>query len=159
MPVPVLSVRVRLGDTVTELQALEDKLADLRPFFEGPADELVRAMWKEMFATEGKSIGHAWAELAPRTLKAKARANRENMGVLQFSRSLYQSLVSRSDAEGVKVVDKRSATFGTRVPYARRHQLGGGHLPQRRLVPEELPDAVEQDLRTKLVAYLTTGAV
>lgn len=159
MPVPVFRVEVRLGDSVAKVHALEGRLADLRPWFEGPADRALRTMWQRMFETEGRSIGHPWAELAPRTLKAKARANRQNMGILQFTRSLYQSLVSRGDAEGVKVVTQRQAVFGTRVPYARHHQKGAGPLPQRRVVPEELPDTTEAELHKSLVAYLESGAV
>jgi len=164
-----------LADILKGLGKVESAVTDLTPFWESRMDALVRGWMKEQFETAGAAGGHKWKELSPTTLKLKARAHREKMGILRSSDTLYRSLVFRSHPDQVKIVEPTSFTFGTAVnaggkPYPAYHQ--GGYplknifkhklepphqVPARPIVPAALPSAWQQALDKAMGEYLTAA--
>jgi hypothetical protein len=165
----VVRIRIQLGDVDTRIAAIGARVQHLEPFFEGPVDRELRAMWREMFASEGRSTGTPWASLSPATLALKARVHRDRMGILRRENVLYRSLVNRSDVAGIRVIGPRNAQWGTSVPYARRHQrgwlmdqmFGQPRAPRsilpRKIIPPTLPPRTQRAIETAAVAYLRDG--
>jgi phage gpG-like protein len=106
-----------------------------------------RRFWEfmgEEFASEGSSTGSTWAPLSPRYAAWKLRRFGPK-GILQRRGRLLASLANYSagststggnasgNADVVYRVSPTSLEIGTRVPYARYHQMGApkAHLPKR----------------------------
>jgi phage gpG-like protein len=147
-------VTVSLGPTLTLLQRIRSKAANLEPVLNGPIANAVHGFFEKRFATEGEYGGQKWAPLAEQTLRWRAQNHRTGMPVLQFSRELWSSLVKRSSPLGYRIADKDSLLLGTSVQYAEKHQLGTAHMPAREIVPDVIPEADSQTWARMIVDYV-----
>lgn len=111
-------------------------LTDLRP-----AWETVRDVFWEIEQDQFQSEGAAGASGKWKPLSKKYEAQKINKygtfallaGVLIASEALYKSL-TRQTGDTVLDIQKDSITIGTKLPYAKYHQRGGGRLPQRKII-------------------------
>lgn len=136
------------------LDQIARKTKNLTPLFEGPLTNRIHAFFGEIFATEGAVLGSPWAPLAPATLAAKTRVHRANMGILRRYNTLWASLTKRGAPQGVRVVRPDRLIIGTSVPYAAIHQEGRDRVPQRVIVPDELPAKESRAWESLLARYL-----
>lgn len=110
------------------LGKLATRLADFKPVFAAIAPEFYAAEARQ-FESEGQG---SWPALAESTVKQKAAAGYGSKPILQRTGKLYESLTVQGAPFNVTDIGETEATFGTNVPYAILHQLGGGKLPRRR---------------------------
>jgi phage gpG-like protein len=112
------------------LERLEGQ-TDLRPHRE----TLARAFHDaeaEQFRTEGGLTG-GWRPLFGR-YRAWKEAHYPGLPILVLSRRLRESLVGNT-ADSIFQVNAKSVRFGTKVPYAGKHQYGQGQIPPRPPIP------------------------
>ncbi|HMG19597.1 MAG TPA: phage virion morphogenesis protein [Gemmatimonadales bacterium] len=151
-------VTVSLGPTLSLLQRIREKAANLEPVLNGPIANAVHSFFEKRFATEGEYGGQKWAPLAEQTLRWRAQNHRTGMPVLQFSRELWSSLVKRSSPLGYRIADKDSLLMGTSVQRAEKHQLGTEHMPACEIVPDVMPEADTQAWARLIVDYVEEAA-
>mgnify|MGYP003121082484 CR=1 FL=1 len=130
-----------------------DVIDDWRPAFERLHDDFTGRIMPEQFATEGARAGARWQgydnEPVYRYVKSRILNTRTfpvlrwatRPGPPQAGERLYPSLVEQGHPLHVGRITRTSFSFGTRVPYARKHQLGIGivpydkvPLPQRKII-------------------------
>lgn len=95
------------------------------------------------------SGGGSWRALKPATVRAKG-SRRILRDTDRLLRSLYPG-----GAGNVMSVDRRGATVGTMVPYARFHNVGTGTIPKRQIYvrpDQQTRQAMAQDMRKALAA-------
>lgn len=103
---------------------------DFRNFAPGIAREFY-AIEEQQFRSEGAAgASGKWAPLSLSYARFKARAF-PGAPILQRERSLYESLTSPDAPDSVFRVSQSEIVIGTKSPYARAHQSGGGRLPAR----------------------------
>lgn len=90
----------------------------------------------ENFPEEGRRLNEEWAELAESTKLEKARLGYGGMPILVRTGNLMTGFRKEADKFRVRVDNP--------VEYFKYHQLGGGNLPQRRMIlfPERLKQEV-----------------
>lgn len=92
-----------------------------------------REMEKRIFATEGSSEG----EGSFKPLSVRYREWKEiffpGEPIMVLRGNLRAALTGRAEGT-IEKIEKRAAEFGTDIPYAHRHQMGTGGMPQRRFV-------------------------
>jgi len=173
-----IALGIELDEVLAFSEEAAERLDDLTPYWEAVADPLLRALYEEVWATEGAlAAGTPWAPLAPTTLALKARRGRANMGTLRDSDRLRDSLTKRGDPGQLRIVTSDAFFLGTAVtnegaPYPAFLQRGWtmhsifGHelaeprpVPARPFVPEVLPDAWAEAIARTIRAYLATGAL
>lgn len=147
-------VTISLGPTLSLLQRIREKAANLEPVLNGPIANAVHSFFEKQFATEGAYGGQKWAPLAAKTLKWREQNHRTGMPVLQFSRDLWSSLVKRSSPLGYRIADKDSLLMGTSVKYAPNLQTGDDHMPAREIVPDVMPEADTKAWARLIVDYV-----
>ncbi len=109
------------------------EMPDMRPAFQDISEDFYQRE-KQIFARQGdpapfKSLSTAYA-------KWKA-IHAPGAKIMQLSGRLKLSLVDPDRAKAgdvVKKMRKRSAEFGSQVPYVHRHQMGTGGMPKRMVV-------------------------
>lgn len=137
-----VSMKVKGFDTtVDELQALQARLADLRP-----AWVVVRAIFynieRELFDSNGASgAGGAWEELADSTIRKKIAAGYSAEDILQATTALYKSLTAPNQLGSRYISLPGSLTIGTAIASSAFHDSGTEHMPQRRPI-----DPTEDDM-------------
>lgn len=115
---------------------LDATFADLTPVWEVVRDEFW-AIESDQF----QSGGAAGASGKWKPLSKKYEAQKINKygtfallaGTLRATEALYKSL-TRKTGDSVVEIQKDSITIGTKLPYAKHHQRGGGRLPQRKII-------------------------
>lgn len=127
---------------------------DMRPAF-NEVHDTVRDAEKKQFSTEGRAFSGGWKPLAPSTVKYKA-AHQLDPRILHATLRLRTSLTTSHGRDHVFRATKDEMFVGTRVPYARWHQLGtkDGRLAQRR--PFELDEAVRREIVKILQRHLVS---
>ncbi|MBN2531894.1 MAG: phage virion morphogenesis protein [Spirochaetales bacterium] len=85
---------------------------------------------KQIFESEG--LPERFLPLSPRYRRWKEQ-HYPGRKIMQLTRRLIESLVSVS-ADTIMEIKRSSAAFGTRTPYAHRHQMGTFGMPQRKIV-------------------------
>ena len=148
------TLTVKIAPTQALLLRIRRRAADLTPVFDGPIANRVYAMFGKIFATAGAYAGQAWAPLMPSTLASKARIHREHMGILRRYNTLWASLTKRGAPQGYRLATRNSLTIGTSVAYAAAHQEGGGRLPRRAIVPDDVPAGDVAEWEQLMVQHL-----
>ncbi len=79
-------------------------------------------------------------------------------GVLIASNRMYESLTGET-GDSVVEIGKQEAVFGTKLPYAKYHQRGGGRLPRREVISfsEKQKLRMQKRIQRKLVELLRKG--
>lgn len=157
------------------LLRFSERAADMSPAFEGFAD-VVEAIERRQFASEGKASSGGWKPLRPGTIAAKQAAGLDTR-ILHRTLRLQRSLTRKSHPDHVRRIDPHEVFVGTKVPYARHHQRGRGdfmpamrvtgrrrtRMPGGRGVPRRRPVELTQAQRRNLVRilqlYLVRGEV
>lgn len=147
-------VTVNLGPAISELALMRQRAAHLRPVLDGPVANAVHEFFAKRFASGGAYGGDAWAPLSPATLRWRAAWHREAMPILRFTNDLWSSLTKRSSPLGYRIATDNSLTIGTSVAHAAFHQTGTATMPQREIVPDEVPAADTEQWTQLVVDYL-----
>jgi len=112
---------------------IKKQIVDMRPVFE----KIATYFWareKQIFAREGDPEGFKPLSAAYKAWKQKHFPGRK---IMQLTERLRNSLIGEKQAvaqDTIKIVKKKSAEFGTQVPYTHRHQMGTFGMPQRKIV-------------------------
>lgn len=86
---------------------------------------------RRQFRTEGAAgASGRWKALSPKYAAWKLKRYGPKP-ILERTGRLLKSLTNQSP-DTIRVFGRREAIFGSRVPYGRYHQRGGGRLPQRK---------------------------
>ena len=111
-------------------QTLNESISDFRPVWPEIHMYFLRGTI-EQFESLGARGGQRWEPLSARYAKWKAQAY-PGKPILVRTERLKRSLsVGGSEPDQIKDFQEMSATFGTRVPYARFHQRGTRRMPAR----------------------------
>jgi phage gpG-like protein len=113
------------------LGSAKKRIDDWRPFWAQIRNFLVGVM-KDQFSSEG-ARAQKWEPLSARYAAWKAR-NYPGKTILRLTDRLYRSLTNISSSDMVFETQEKSMLFGTRVPYAAKHQLGEDRIKQRRIL-------------------------
>ena len=146
----MIRLEIDIEPTLTALQAMLERLRDLRPAWRSVLAYLRRAMIGT-FATQGQRIGQPWRPLSATYAKYKA-VKFPGQPILRASDRMFGSLVG-SNNEAVEDVERQSLTYGTRTPYAKYHQRGTPRMAKRRFLTvtetdrREIQAAVKAHLR------------
>lgn len=130
------------------------RAVDMRPAFERTADVLADAT-KKQFDSQGKQASGGWQPLKAATVRRKQSAGLDPR-ILHATLRLRRSF-ERGDTNSIVILQADEMRFGTRVPYAARHQRGGGTLPQRRI--GQYTEATKRKAVQPLQLYLVRGRV
>src|SRR5215204_252396 len=106
-----------------------------------PVWEEVRDVFWEIETDQFQSKGSAgasgkWKELSPKTEAAKVNKYGTFAllaGTLIATEAMYKSL-TRQTSDSIVDIQRDGIAIGTRLPYAKFHQRGGGRLPQRKVI-------------------------
>lgn len=124
--------------------------ANMKPAFNDVHD-IIRDAEKKQFSTQGKAFSNGWKPLAASTKRYKAARNLDPR-ILHATLRLRKSFTTKGDKDHVFTSSADEMFAGSRVPYARYHQLGTKKMPRRR--PFELDEAVKRDILKTLQAHL-----
>lgn len=113
------------------LLSMKRRVEDWSPFWAQVRNLLIDRM-KQQFDTEG-SRASAWQPLSAR-YKSWKDQHYPNKTILRLTDRLYNSLTKIDDPNMVYETNPQQMTFGTKVRYAAKHQLGEGRIPQRRIL-------------------------
>jgi hypothetical protein len=113
-----------------KLTAMRERAKDVTPAWQAIIDWFAEQNAAQ-FATEGQRYRARWAPLAPSTLEEKRRLGYP-ADTLVRTRRLRTSLTVRP--LGIEHVTPTEMAAGTTVRYARFHQRGTRHMPQRKLI-------------------------
>lgn len=121
------------------LFAITDKLDDLIKNPKKPlkaSGDLLVDEYQKNFPAEGSRLGRRWADLATSTLIQKARMGYGSKGILERTGTLKRGFDQELRRMYVRVFNP--------VGYYKFHQLGGGSLPQRKMIsaPEKLKQQI-----------------
>lgn len=129
-----------ISKAIAALQALAERLRDLRPLWQSVLPYLRKATG-QTFATEGARIGESWPALSDGYAKRKARVF-PGQPILRATDAMFNSLVGQT-GDSVAEMSRDSFTYGTRDRKAQYHQRGGGRLPRRRILAVTEADRLE----------------
>lgn len=119
-----ISIRAELdgSEAKSQLQALLDRMADRRPFFESVGRRMLNSTSLN-FRHERGPDGRPWKPLKPATIKARQRAGQTPITIL---RSNSKGRIGSSLAGSVNYVATEDETrIGSAKETAAIHQLGG----------------------------------
>lgn len=147
------------------LAKADKKSRNLTPVFNGPIRRSVAVAMERQFTSRGSFFGTPWEPLRPFTLTQRRKRGRGKQGdaPLRDTDRLFRSITRVTDPEGVRVVGPTSLRWGTRVPYAYKHQVGFqqelfGHeveVPARPMLPTvEWPKEVRQQWVKAIVKHI-----
>ena len=148
-----IRITVDSSKAVVKLQGIQDAIKDLRP----AADALFAVFTDFMakrFDSEGAYAGQTWTPLSPGYAKWKA-THYPGQTILRLTDRMYGSLTSRTGDTLFRVTTKRFE-FGTRVPYAKKHQRG---LDGMKVLPviTKYTQAEIAETATVLLEYIMRG--
>lgn len=130
------------ADAMASLQAMKLRAQAFQPVFEYARLELQKAN-AENFALGGLPSGSKW----------KPRSREYPWPLMQRTGRLLASLASLFGEPNE--VGPTTATFGTKVEYAKFHQYGTTKMPARKIVFE--PRGFANDLAEKAAKYVAEG--
>jgi phage gpG-like protein len=136
------------------IERLAGRAVAARPAFQAIGSTL-RGYETRLFDSQGTSGGATWEPLKESTIRQKARSGLDPR-VLHATTRLRRSLTEEHHPDHVERATDDSLSFGSRVPYAGRHQRGRG-VPRRR--PLQYTEAQKRYLLKKLQRYVLTGEV
>lgn len=121
---------LRFGDRARDLSGAMHDILDV-----------IRASERRQFDTQGGDGSGGWQPLADSTRKSKAARGLDTR-ILRATGQLFDDMTGHGAGQ-IAVARHDGLDFGSTLPYAKVHQHGGGHVPQRPVV--QLP---ERDRRT-----------
>ena len=128
-------IRVKIDcdadDAIEYLDGMIARSQDFGVVFQWAKRYLARAN-AENFATSGLPVG-GWSPLAARYSAWKA-TRFPGMPIMQQTGKLFRDLTSLNGSPNE--INATSATFGTRIEYAKFHQYGTTRMPKRQIVFE-----------------------
>lgn len=107
-------------------QRLED--ASFTDPLEDAADQFGLEVTKN-FERQEDSSGQPWLPHSPKTIRLHGEHP-----LLRLTWTMYAAAIDPNDSNSKKIVQPREVVFGidgTKVPYAKRQNEGGGRVPQR----------------------------
>lgn len=142
------------------LRGMKTRIADLRePFKE--FDRSVGHFFRLRFITGGRhgSPGK-WEPLAPETKERRQEKAGGNRGGV--SRPLWDTGEMRASfvevgPESVRKIGRQTYERGSRLPRAAIHQQGRGNVPQRRIVPAEIPSYLQSRAARLVASHVADG--
>ena len=137
-----------MRDHVTDM---DDRADNFRPVFRRMR-EYFEENWGENFLTNGLRVG-GWAPLDAEYAAWKSR-NYPGQPPMVASGSLFASL--RNLRGPGSEIDRKSATFGTKIKYAKFHQYGTTKMPKREVIYE--PTDFRDEWGEKIARYIRDGA-
>lgn len=112
------------GNVQRKLQAIADKLRDMRQLWGAVGMYIQRQTIKERFDKEQSPDGQKWKPLSQSTIHHRKKRHKSgNMKILQDTGELRRSITYEANPDSVRV--------GTVLKYARTHQFGRGNIPAR----------------------------
>jgi len=143
------------GDTqiMRGLSRFADDVKDLSPAFREIAKDFKEIESKQFGSAGGRGSG-GWTPLSPKYAEWKAK-HYLGRPLMVLSGLLRESLQG-DNPYTIADIEPLQVTLGTQIPYAIYHQLGGGKLPQRRLI-----DLTEDDKAhwVKLIQQYLLGKI
>lgn len=127
----MFSVEWDIKKTVAGLEAMRERLRDLRPAWVSVLQYLIRQT-RLQFSSLGGRSGDNWPELSPAYARRKAVVY-PGQPILRASDAMFNSLVGET-GDSIQVSERLMLTYGTRDRKAQYHQRGGGRLPRRRML-------------------------
>jgi phage gpG-like protein len=131
-------------------------VADYRPIWPVIEDDFYADV-KDQFATEGAAGGEVWQPLSPAYAEWK-EAHYPGMPIMQRTGNLMRSLTTGTDANSVKIEQRKALTLGSRLPYGIYHQSLAPRtvLPRRPVI--QLTDQFRRATMRNVQAYLVQVA-
>lgn len=144
----MIQVQIEQHDLQVMLTGLDARLRDLTPVW-GKVHDIMIALLRQHFRTQGAYAGQAWVPLNPAYAAWKKR-HYPGKPILRREDTLFESLVNKSHGRHVWRTGPSFAEYGTSVPWARFHHFGTKRgLPVRKVIPrltrvegERIVDAV-----------------
>jgi phage gpG-like protein len=124
------------------------EVKDLSPAFEEVYDNFCEVEERN-FDAEGSPDG--FAALSPWYARWKAMAY-PGRKIMQLTGRLKDSLTANYSTDAVKEIHPKTARFGTRVPYAHRHQMGTDDMPARKIV--QLTEPIKREWALIIQRYI-----
>ncbi len=133
-----MSLTISIDGDVRLIRKLEDaieKIGSPEPALSEVGDVL-KTEFYDNFPTEGRRLNEQWKALAASTLKQKIAMGYGGQPILVRTGTLQSAFA--------KELSKYSVRVHNPTHYFKYHQLGGGSLPQRRMIlfPERLKQEV-----------------
>ncbi len=123
------------------LQRVRSDIKDLRVPFGEAARYLQRTFERDVFDTEGQTIGEKWKRLSPYTVAQKARSGFSGAGILQRTGAMRRSFKS--------IVATDQAVIYNTAPYFKYHQ---SNKPRHR-IPRRVMMKIAENQREQVVKY------
>lgn len=165
-----LNVRFEGEEAEREMGARGRRARDLSTPFR-VFDRDVGQFFRKRFETAGKHGGSGfsglsgWKELSEETKRHRQRPVSEgggaNVGGIKhplWDTGNLKASFQEVGGESIRQIDRDRYIRGSRVPYAVYHQEGRG-VPQRRIVPEEMPDFMMRRLTRLMERWVADGDV
>lgn len=139
------------GDVQIERQLIRfgKRAIDAKPAFAAIAEALLK-IEERQFNSQGGTGSGGWAPLSIATLKGK-----KDQRILHDTLDLRNSLTRRSDSNLKLIITDSFMVFGSKLEYAKYHQLGTSKMPQRR--PVELTGTERTALTKILQRFIISG--
>lgn len=112
------------------LTRLREDISDWREFWEQKFTPFFYEEMRREFITEGASTGDSWADLSPAYAQWKA-VHYPAQGILVRTGDLKASVIDRTDPKAIYRASQNELVIGTEIGYAKFHQYGTRHMPQR----------------------------
>jgi len=127
-------IKVDIDDAkmTARFKSLTQQLGDLTPVWQDLKKIFIQII-RANFRTEGQHSGPGWAPLNPAYARYKARKY-PGKTILRATDTLFKSLTGVGGG-WIERITPRYAEFGTRVAYAKFHQLGTSRMPARPPIP------------------------
>lgn len=126
------------------------KAMNTRPAMQQVLRRLVE-IERAIFDSQGNRGGGSWKALSPGWQKRKAQMGKDPRK-LRMDGRLYRSLTSLQSSNMVRDIRNGELDFGSRLPYAARHQFGDSHIPARPYLKFTKRDV--EEITLIIMAYL-----
>lgn len=135
--------------------AMARRSDDFKPVFRWMFQQLQQAHMRN-FQTQGAESGSPWKPLDPQYASWKTE-NYGAKGILVRTGDLQNSLTMNSSRGSVRDMGRRTAYFGTHIPYAKFHQAGTTNMAQRQ--PLFLPKLMAHDTARAVGEHIVYGTI
>lgn len=134
---------------------IEQHISDFRNIWPAPI-RIIYGIFGKAFDTEGASTAAGkWKELSPAYAKRKA-LKYPGQPILRATTSLFASMTDPEAPDAIFRPGKDELVIGTKTPYARAHQRGGGRLPARPIISFTESDKrdIQKSIQQGLVQFV-----
>lgn len=159
-----------VGQTLAQLREMQDRLANWEPIGNDIHKHLIFRQ-KQLFKSEGRSEGITWPDYGGEPKYGALKQALVDQGKIQGMdrlryrggprERLYPSLTQQKHPDHVWSIKGTQIRFGTKVPYAFKHDEGAGYnmfgeaIPQRRIAV--LSDRNVERLRQLIAVWIVRG--